>query len=168
MEFEKIYSEHITALYNFALKLTNNPADAEDLAENTFMRSFRFMHKFKKGTNMKMWLFRIMHNIFINTYRKKKREPMMVELNEEALFKQDISPDFFSKLMDKEVQAALDSLPEEFKKAIILFDLENFSYMEISEILNCPLGTVRSRISRGRSLLFEKLYNYAKSSGYLK
>lgn len=166
-EFKNIYLEYLNTLYNFALKLTRNTIDAEDLVEDTFLRAFRFFHKFKKGTNIKSWLFKIMHNLFINKYRAKKKEPQIVELKEAILVEQNIPQNFFSGFMDKEIQEALDSLPEEFKEAVILSDLEEFSYHEISKILGCPIGTVRSRLSRGRKLLFKKLYNYAESHGYL-
>lgn len=166
-EFEKIFIEHINGLYSLALRLTSNSVDAEDLVEDTFLRAFRFISKFKKGTNIKSWLFRIMHNLFINNYRKKKREPEILELKEEILTEQDIPQDFFSKFLDTEIQEALDSLHEEFKEVVVLSDLEDFSYKEISEILNCPIGTVRSRLSRGREILFKKLYDYAKLHGYL-
>ncbi|MFN3967114.1 MAG: sigma-70 family RNA polymerase sigma factor, partial [Endomicrobiia bacterium] len=156
------------ALYNMALRLTNNQVDAKDLVEDTFLRAFRFFSKFKKGTNIKSWLFKIMHNLFINNYKKKKKEPEILELKEEILVEQNIQQDFFYNLPDEEIHKALDSLPEEFKEVVILSDLENFSYKEISEILGCPVGTVRSRLSRGRNLLFKKLYSYAKSQGHLK
>lgn len=166
-EFEKVFVEHVNILYNFALKLTKNQMDAEDLTEDTFLRAFRFFSKFREGTNVKSWLYKIMHNIFINNYRKAKREPETLEFKEEILEIQNVPQDFFSKLLDEEIQEALDSLPQEYKDAVILSDIEGFSYAEISGILNCPVGTVRSRLSRARKLLFDKLYNYAKSRGYL-
>ncbi len=167
-EFEKIYIAYLGALYNGAVKLTNNPVDAEDLVEDTFLLALRFFHKFKDGTNIKAWLFKIMHNCFINKYRKKKREPEILELKEEILVEQNIMPDFCSKFLGDEIEEALVSLPEALKEAVILSDLEGFSYKEISEILDCPLGTVRSRLSRGRKILLRKLCDYAKSHGHLK
>lgn len=166
-EFSSIFIEHVDSIYGFALRLTGNPVDAEDLVSDTFLRAFRFFFKFKKGTNVKSWLFKIAHNLFINDYRKKKKKPEMMELKEEILIKHDTAPDFFSKFLDTDIQEALDSLPEEFKEVIALSDIEGFNYKEISKILGCPLGTVRSRLFRGRRLLFEKLYNYAKSLNYI-
>lgn len=146
--------------------MTQDQVDAEDLVEDTFLRAFSFFHKYKRGTNIKAWLFKIMHNLFINKYRKKKKEPQILELKEE-ISELYIPPDFFSKFLDTEIQKAIESLPEEFKKVIILSDLEGFNYQELSRILNCALGTVRSRLSRGRKLLYYKLYDYAKRQGYI-
>lgn len=167
-EFEKIAKQYIDILYNRALQLTREPNEAEDLVQETFLKAFRFFFRFRAG-NIKAWLFKIMQNIFINNYRKKKKEPEILELNEDIYQIPDYAS-LNSILLEKdvgfEIQQALDSIPEEFKNSVILSDIEEFSYKEISKIMRCPIGTVRSRIARGREMLFKKLSEYAKSKGY--
>jgi RNA polymerase sigma-70 factor (ECF subfamily) len=180
-EFEETALVHLDLLYNSALQMTRNPEDAEDLIQETFVRAFRFFDKFEKGTNCKAWLFKIMRNNFINRYRKKAKEPVKVDYEEvEATIADDIKDDIlaegsvldtekiFENLVEDDVKEAMDSLPEEFKMAIILSDIEGFSYQEIADILDCPIGTVRSRISRGRKVLQKRLYDFAKKKGIVK
>lgn len=126
-EYEKIYLKYLDSLYHVALRLTKNPVEAENLVADTFRRAFRFFSKFRKGTNIKAWLFKIMYNVFYNKQRKKKRESEMLELKEEILIQGDVKEDFFSKFMDTEIEEALNSLPLEFRKIVILSDLEGFS-----------------------------------------
>ena len=178
-EFEELALPHIDSLYNFAIKLTGNQSDAEDLVQETYLRAYKFFHKYKKDTYIKAWLFSILRNTFINIYRKKKKEPEKVDFHsveqfidqltdrDNLLSKDDISNDLSKDTLDSEIKSALDKLPEEFKSVILLCDIESFSYQEISEILKCPVGTVMSRLHRGRKILYKNLSEYAKKMGYL-
>ena len=172
---------HLDILYNTALKMTKSPEDAEDLVQETFVRAYRFFDKFEKGTNCKAWLFKIMRNNFINRYRKKAREPARVDFDEventySTELKRDVLSDeseldadkIFETMVEDDVKNAMDFLPEEFRTAIILSDIEGLSYQEIAETLDCPIGTVRSRISRGRKVLQKKLYDFARKKGITK
>ncbi len=178
-EFEELALPHIDSLYNFAIKLTGNQSDAEDLVQDTYLRAYKFFHKYKEDTYIKAWLFSILRNTFINIYRKKKKEPEKVDFHtveqfidqltdrDNLLSKDDISNDLSKDTLDSEIKSALDKLPEEFKSVILLSDIESFSYQEISEILKCPVGTVMSRLHRGRKILYKNLSEYAKKMGYL-
>jgi len=173
-DFENLVLEHLDMLYAVALRLTHNPADAEDLTQNTLVKALRFHDKFKEGTYIKAWLLTILRNTFINEYRRKSRRPSFVELSgTEAA--EDSGPDpalnfepraghseDLLELLDDEVREAVDSLPEDFKTAVIMADLEDKSYKEIAEAMDCPLGTVMSRLYRGRKLLRDQLEHYAK------
>ena len=171
--FEKEAIVHLDIIYNAALKLTKSRVEAEDLVQETFLRAYRFFDKFKAGTNCKAWLFKILKNIYINKYRKESRKPQMLDVSDvegsgdlaNALTPED---EIFGKLLDDDVVDAMDALPEEFRLAIVLSDLEGFSYKEIAEILDCPIGTVMSRLHRGRKLLQKVLYDYAVKNGYIK
>jgi RNA polymerase sigma-70 factor (ECF subfamily) len=175
-EFKKEALPHIGILRNYAYKMTGNELDADDLLQETYLRAFRFFHKFEKGTNCKAWLFRIMKNLFINNYRKNQKSPGKVDYEEIENFFENIKSDkvdssdlqekVFSNLLDDQVTIALNSLQDDFKTVIILCDLEGLSYEEIAEFVQCPIGTVRSRLHRARKLLAQKLYKYAKSKGY--
>jgi RNA polymerase sigma-70 factor, ECF subfamily len=175
-EFKKEALPHIGILRNYAYKMTGNELDADDLLQETFLRAFRFFHKFEKGTNCKAWLFRIMKNLFINNYRKNQKSPGKVDYEEienffeniksEKLDSSDLQEKVFANLLDDQVTLALNSLQDDFKTVIILCDLEGLSYEEIAEFVQCPIGTVRSRLHRARKLLAQKLYKYAKSKGY--
>jgi RNA polymerase sigma-70 factor, ECF subfamily len=174
-EFETEAFPHKDILFNFALRTTGDRDDAHDLLQETFMKAFRFWDKFEKGTNMRAWLFRIMKNSYINRYRKETREPGMVDYDDVENFYDSIRDDstdsndlqkrMYSNMLSDEVTAALQSLPEDFRTVVILCDIEGLMYDEISEFLNCPIGTVRSRLHRGRKMLEEKLYDYAKERG---
>jgi len=173
-DFEQQVLEHLDMLYAVALRLTRNPADAQDLAQNTAVKALRFHDKFKEGTYIKAWLLTILRNTFINEYRRKARRPTFVELTgAEPASSTAPDPDVFFEparenrndlleLLDDEVKQAVESLPDNFRLAVIMADLEDKSYKEIAEAMNCRLGTVMSRLYRGRRLLRERLYDYAK------
>ncbi|MBN1633938.1 MAG: sigma-70 family RNA polymerase sigma factor [Ignavibacteria bacterium] len=175
-EFEKEAMPHMPLLRNYANKITMNELDADDLLQETYMRAFRFFNKFEKGTNCKAWLFRIMKNLFINNYRKNQKTPNKVDYDEIENFYESIKSDItdssdlqekvYNNLLDDEVTHALNSLQDDFKTVIILCDIEGLSYEEIAEFVQCPVGTVRSRLHRGRKLLEQKLSKYAKIRGY--
>ncbi len=179
-EFEETALVHLDLLYNSALQMTRNPQDAEDLIQETFLRAYRFFDKFERGTNCKAWLFKIMRNNFINQYRKKAKEPARVDFDEiENAYAADIKEvlsdesrgdieKIFNNMVEDDVKTAVESLPDEFRMAIILSDIEGFSYQEIADIAECPIGTVRSRISRGRKFLQKKLYDFARKKGIIK
>jgi RNA polymerase sigma-70 factor, ECF subfamily len=174
-EFEAEAIPHKDILFNFALRTTGDKDDAHDLLQETFMKAFRFWDKYEKGTNIRAWLFRIMKNSYINRYRKETREPGMVDYDDVENFYDSIRDDstdsndlqkrMFSNMLSDEVTEALQSLPEDFRTVVILCDIEELTYDEIAEFLNCPIGTVRSRLHRGRKMLEEKLHDYAKERG---
>jgi len=173
-EFEEQVLEHLDMMYAVALKLTRNAADAQDLTQNTLVKALRFHDKFQEGTYIKAWLLTILRNTFINEYRRKVRRPSTVELSgmeaadENAPDTQvgyvptDVDRNALFELLEDEVKSAIMSLPEDFRNAVIMADLEDMSYKEIAEKMDCPLGTVMSRLYRGRKLLREKLKDYAK------
>lgn len=174
LDFENLVLEHIDMLHAVALRLTRNKADAEDLTQNALVKALRFHDKFKEGTYIKAWLLTILRNTFINEYRRKARRPAVVELSGmEAA--EERSPDRevpigvtsdtredMMELLDDRVKRAIESLPEDFRGAVIMADLEDMSYKEIAEVMGCPLGTVMSRLYRGRKLLRDTLEDYAK------
>ena len=174
--FNAEFQPHIRSMYNFAYRLTLDQDDAKDLVQDTYLKAFRFIESFQKGTNAKAWLFRILKNSFINDYRKKSKEPSKVDYQEvETYYNSDdvdrqITPDLrvesLSNMIGDEISNALNSLDVDFKTVIILCDLEGFKYEEMAKILDIPIGTVRSRLHRARGLLKEKLSVYAKSMGY--
>ncbi|MDZ4712375.1 MAG: sigma-70 family RNA polymerase sigma factor [bacterium] len=175
-DFDAEAMPHMNLLRNYAYKITGNQLDADDLLQETFLRAFRFFDKFEKGTNCKAWLFRIMKNLFINKYRKNQKEPGKVDYGEienffdnirsEKIDSTDLQQKVFSNLLDDDMTSALNSLQDDFKTVVILCDLEGLSYEEIADFVQCPIGTVRSRLHRGRKMLQQKLYNYAKTRGY--
>lgn len=177
-EFEKEAIPHMDALYNFALRMTGDSADANDLVQDTYLKAFRFFDKFERGTNSKAWLFRILKNTFINNYRKKSKEPDKVDYDEVENFYENVKPfssdsshlekEIYDNLLDDEISNAIASLPDDFKTVIILSDIEGFTYDEIADFVDCPVGTVRSRLHRARKMLFAKLYKYANDKGYVK
>jgi len=176
-EFESLSLDHLDALYSAGLRLTKNERDAEDLVQDTFLRAFRFFDKFERGTNMKAWLFKILTNTFINKYRRRVKERTVVEGaareagNERFVTREptessaDPEQYFFDKLLSDDVIRSIDQLPIDFRLVVILADLQEFSYKEIAEILDCPVGTVMSRLYRGRKLLQKNLLEYAVASG---
>lgn len=176
--FNKEFMPHINSIYNFAHKLTSDEDDAKDLVQDTYLKAFRFIASFEKGTNAKAWLFRILKNSFINDFRKKSRQPAKVDYSEvESYYNsddidQDITVDLRSETVQHkigdEVTGAVNSLAVDFRTVIILSDLEGFTYEEMSKILDIPIGTVRSRLHRARNLLKEKLQSYAEAMGYAK
>lgn len=176
-EFEQVAMPMADALYGAALRMTRDPARAEDLVQETFMRAYRFWHKFEKGTNVKAWLFRIQTNIFINHYRKRQTEQRVMDdrevddlLNRYEVDQQSAMPletrdAFLTHMLGDEVMAALDELPYDFRMAVLLADMHSLSYKEIAEILDCPVGTVMSRLHRARKMLQAKLFDYAVQRG---
>jgi len=175
-DFEKTAIPHMDALYNFAFRMTGDSDDANDLIQETYMRAFRFWDKFEKGTNCKAWLFRILKNTYINSYRRISKGPDKVDYEDIENFYENVKPsstddahlekEIFDNLLDDEVSKAIESLPEEFRTVVILSDIEGFSYDEIADFIDCQVGTVRSRLHRARKMLFTKLYKYAKNKGY--
>ena len=168
----------LDSLYGAALRMTRNPADAEDLVQDTMMRAYRSFSSFEPGTNIKAWLFRILTNAYINTYRKKQREKEKVSVDElgdfdlyqeikqhDPQFSQSAETQVLDSLLDSDIIKALDDLPEQFRLAVILSDLEGFSYAEMADIMRVPLGTVMSRLHRGRKALQKRLWNIAMERG---
>lgn len=161
-------------MYAVALRLTRNPVDAEDLTQNTLVKVLRFHDKFKEGTYIKAWLLTILRNTFINDYRRRARRPAHVELTgAEPNPELPADPEMpyqpssdtaagLMELLDDRVRNAIESLPEDFRKAVVMADLEDKSYKEIAEAMDCPLGTVMSRLFRGRKLLRDQLEEYAR------
>src|SRR6516162_7276314 len=176
-EFEKLALSQLDPLYSAALRLTKNDRDAEDLVQDTCMRAFRFFDKFERGTNMKAWLFKILTNTFINRYRRRIKERTVVEgIDRDAVHERFISRDatdfaanpeqyLFDRLLSDDVLRAIDALPIDFRLVVILADLQEFSYKEIAEILEVPVGTVMSRLFRGRKALQRALRDYAAGQG---
>jgi RNA polymerase sigma-70 factor (ECF subfamily) len=175
-EFQEEAVAHINSLYNYALHLTMNPDDAEDLVQETYLKAYKFFNSFERGTNCKAWLFKILKNNYINRFRKNSREPGKVDYDLIKDFYHSIKDvrsdtseadsDYFHSLMHEEVYQALQSLPEEFREVIQLCDIEGFTYEEIANMVESPIGTVRSRLYRGRKLLRGQLENYARKYGF--
>lgn len=178
-EFESLTLEHMDALYGSALRLTRNPKDAEDLVQDAYLKAYRFFDSFERGTNIKAWLFKILTNTFINKYRRKVKEKEVSEQPAEDIMidrfvsaehvraLQDPEGDFFDKLLSDEVVEALDKVPVDFRMVVILADIQDFSYKEIADIVGCPVGTVMSRLFRGRRILQKHLYDYAIREGVI-
>jgi len=179
--FEALVSEHLDSLYGSALRLTRNRAAAEDLIQDTFLKAWRSFHTFQAGTNARAWLYKILMNAYIDSYRRSSREPEMVDhedvgdfylyakAQESDQYRRAGDPEevLLSQIMDADVKSALEQVPEPFRAAVILADLEEFSYREIAEILGIPIGTVMSRLYRGRRHLQKLLWDYAKRAGYV-
>ncbi len=175
-DFEKEAIPHMDSLFNFALRMTGDSDDASDLVQETFLRAFRFFDKFEKGTNCKAWLFRIMKNTYINSYRKSNKEPEKVDYEDVENFYENVKPsstddahlerEIFDNLLDDEISKAISDLPEDFRTVVILADIEGYTYEEIADFIDCPVGTVRSRLHRARKMLYATLYNYAEDKGY--
>jgi RNA polymerase sigma-70 factor (ECF subfamily) len=177
--FEAEALPHMDALYRTALRMTKNTNDAEDLVQETFVKAYRFWDKFELGSNCRAWLFKIMTNIFINDYRAKSRTPTPVDVddiddgylyNQLAGSQTSANPEeqLFAKLVDDDVKRAIEELPDDFRVVVILSFLEGFSYQEIADIADLQLGTVKSRLHRGRKLLQKQLLDYAIKNGYIK
>lgn len=174
--FEREALSYLDALYRTGLRMTRSEADAEDLVQETYIRALRHRDQFAPGTNMKAWLFRILTNTFINSYRKRAAQPPTTELDdveESALYRHmtgagagtaEPEQQVLDSVVDTEVQQALDELPERFR-AVVLLDVEGFSYKEIAEMLEIPIGTVMSRLHRGRRALQKRLYDLARDRG---
>jgi len=177
-DFEREALPHLPALYSAALRMTRNERDAEDLVQDTILKAFRFFDTFQPGTNCKAWIFRILTNSFCNRYREREREYEILHEAEstDANVEQftggtaagrDIESALLGKIGSEDVERALAELPQDFRMAVILADLEDFSYKEIAEIMECPAGTVMSRLYRGRKLLQRVLYDCAVEQGII-
>lgn len=178
--FEAQAMPYMGQLYSAAMRMTRNAADAEDLVQETYLRAYRGFDGFEEGTNLRAWLFRILTNSFINSYRRKQRRPNETELDEvEELFLfrrlgnaqtalgRSAEDELLDHLTESEVKEAIESLPEQYRMAVLLADVEGFAYKEIAEILDIPIGTVMSRLHRGRKALQKKLFEFARDRGLL-
>lgn len=178
-EFEQVALPQADALYNFAVKMTRNRRDAEDLVQDAFMRAFRFFHRFEPGTNIRAWLFRILKNTYINNYRKVQRTPDQVDWAQVEEFYDTVTPDDLLKRhknpeelllesgVDGRIEQAIAELPEEYRAVVLLNFVEEMSYREIAEVLEIPMGTVMSRLHRGRKFLQKHLHDFAEENGLL-
>jgi RNA polymerase sigma-70 factor, ECF subfamily len=177
--FEQEALPHMDALYRTALRMTKNESDAEDLVQEAYTKAYRFWDKFEPGSNCRAWLFKIMTNIFINDYRSKSRAPTAVnvdDIDDNYLYRHitnfsaDDDPErhLFAKIFDDDVKKAIEELPDDFRLVVVLSFLEGFSYQEIADIADLQLGTVKSRLHRGRKLLQKQLLDYAIRNGYIK
>jgi RNA polymerase sigma-70 factor (ECF subfamily) len=178
--FERDALPFLDQLYAAAMRMTRNPADAEDLVQETFVKAFAAFHQFQQGTNLKAWLYRILTNSFINSYRKKQREPqkssseniedwqLHAAESHTSSGLRSAEMEALDHLPDSDVKDALQTLPEEFRLAVYLADVEGFAYKEIAEIMDTPIGTVMSRLHRGRKQLQVLLADYAKDRGLVK
>jgi RNA polymerase sigma-70 factor (ECF subfamily) len=172
--FAELAMDHMPALYTAALRMTRNPADAEDLVQETYLKAYRAFASFQEGTNLKAWLYRILTNTYINIYRAKKRRPEQTEIEdvedlylyrrlgglEAAAAGRSAEEEVLDHITDSAVKEAIESLPEQFRMAVLLADVEGFAYKEIAEILDIPIGTVMSRLHRGRRALQKALYEF--------
>jgi len=175
-DFQDEMIPHLDAIYNFALRLTTDPNDAEDLVQDTIVKAYRFFNSYEKGTNAKAWLFRILKNSYINNYRKKSKQPHQVDYDEVSQFYETIRSEqsettdledlMYREMLDDDVTRALTELPEDFRTVVMLCDMEGFTYEEIANMLDVPIGTIRSRLHRGRNLLRVQLTEYAEKRGY--
>ena len=173
--------QHAPQLFSTAMRMTRNRSDAEDLVQETFIKAWRSFATYQQGTNLRAWLFRIMTNTYINKYNAQQRKPTETELDDvEELFlykrlgsvdqsqlSQSAEDQMLSLFTDDEVKKALEELPEQFRIPVLMSDVEGFSYKEIAEILEIPLGTVMSRLHRGRKAMQKMLYEYAKERGLI-
>jgi RNA polymerase sigma-70 factor (ECF subfamily) len=177
-QFAEQAMQYAPQLYSGALRMTRNQADAEDLVQDTFLRGYRSFHTFEEGSNLRAWLFRILTNSFINSYRAKQRRPAESDIDdvEDLYLYKRIGPleasrsaedQLFDLFTDDEVKAALEALPDNFRIPVLLADVEGFSYKEIAEMMDVPVGTVMSRLHRGRKAMQKRLFDYAAEHGLL-
>jgi RNA polymerase sigma-70 factor, ECF subfamily len=175
-EFEQVALVHLNALYRVALRLTRNRAEAEDVVQEAFLRAFRSFHRFNPGTNCRAWLFTILRNVFLNRVRTQGREVLETEMG--GLDQVEMAADtdvgrnpeehFLQTMLHGDVDRALATLPLAFREAVMLVDIEGLTYREVAEVIGCPIGTVMSRLSRGRALLRRALVRFAREHGYVK
>ncbi len=175
-EFERAALIHLDALYHAALRLTRNRAEAEDVVQEAFLRAFRSFDRFNPGTNCRAWLFTIMRNVFLNRVRTQGREILEAEMG--GLWPTEVAADahvgrnpeehFLQTVLHGDIDRALTGLPLGFREAVILVDIEGLTYREVAEVIGCPIGTVMSRLSRGRALLRQALGRFAREHGYVK
>jgi RNA polymerase sigma-70 factor (ECF subfamily) len=171
-EFEATALQYMDALYSAALRMARDETEAEDLVQDTYLRAYRFFDRFEKGTSVKAWLFKILKNTFINNFKKQAKIPERVNLDQlklsedEPVSSNDPEKELLYRFFGYEIMRAIDALPQEFRLVILLSDVEGFSYKEIAEIADCPIGTVMSRLYRGRRLLRGSLREYAEDLGY--
>jgi RNA polymerase sigma-70 factor, ECF subfamily len=170
------------SLYSTALRMTRNEADAEDLVQETYLKAYRSFHTFEEGTNLRAWLFRILTNTYINSYRAKQRRPQETDLDEvedlylyrrmgaleQALASRSAEDELMDVFTDDEVKTALEELPEAYRLAVVLADVEGFSYKEIADMLDIPIGTVMSRLHRGRKAMHKMLFEFAAERGLVQ
>jgi RNA polymerase sigma-70 factor (ECF subfamily) len=182
IEFQQEALQYSEAVYRMALRLTKNKADAEDLVQETFLKAYRFWHSFEKGSNCRAWLFKILTNLFITSYHKKTKEKQKFtydDVESHYLYNQledggnkaqinDPEQLLFNQLLDDDVKKAIDELPADFRIVVILSFLEGLSYQEIADVVGIQLGTVKSRLHRGRKLLQKNLWQYAVKRGIVK
>jgi RNA polymerase sigma-70 factor (ECF subfamily) len=180
-QFSELAMPYMSALYSAALRMTRNPSDAEDLVQETYLRAYRGFGGFQEGTNLKAWLYKILTNTFINIYRAKKRRPEQVDLDDTEDFylyrrlggleaveaQRSPESEVLDAIPDALVKEALEALPEQFRMAVLLADVEGFSYKEIAEIMDVPIGTVMSRLHRGRKALQKQLWEFGRERGLL-
>jgi RNA polymerase sigma-70 factor (ECF subfamily) len=180
-DFTKEAMQFAPQLFSTAMRMTRNKSDAEDLVQETFIKAWRSFHTFQTGTNLRAWLYRIMTNTFINKYNSKLRKPTETELDEveelylykrlgsidQSKLSSSAEDQMLELFTDDEVKNALEELPETFRLPVLLSDVDGFSYKEIAEMLDIPLGTVMSRLHRGRKLMQKMLYEYAKERGLI-
>jgi RNA polymerase sigma-70 factor (ECF subfamily) len=176
--FESEIVPQLNSLKNYALKMTRDFDESEDLVQNTLLKAFRFFGSFQKGSNIKAWLFAIMTNSFINNYRKKNKQPFKIDYDDVQNFYEKIKSeevkiahyqnDAFSNILDDDFTDAISKLPDEFRTIIFLSDIEGYSYKEIADFVDCPVGTVRSRLHRARKILYNLLYKYALQNGFVR
>jgi RNA polymerase sigma-70 factor (ECF subfamily) len=178
-DFERDAMQYTRQLYSAAMRMTRNPSDAEDLVQETFLKAYRAYHTFQEGTNLKAWLYRILTNTYINKYRKESRRPSEVDLGsvedlylyrrlgseESAEAARTTEDRVLEGLVESDIKKAVEDLPENFRIPVLLADLEGFSYKEIAEILDIPIGTVMSRLHRGRKAMQKSLWEYAMKRG---
>jgi RNA polymerase sigma-70 factor (ECF subfamily) len=176
-EFEEVALVHLDALYGLGLRLTHNRAEAEDLVQEAYLRAFKSFHRFNPGTNCRAWLFTILRNVFLNRIRRSGREVLEGDARLPAAGLVGLespgeggSPEeeFFQTVLHGDVERALKTLPLPFREAVVLADLEGLSYREVAQVLGCPIGTVMSRLSRGRALLRRALGQFAREHGYTR
>ncbi|MCH7756395.1 sigma-70 family RNA polymerase sigma factor [candidate division KSB1 bacterium] len=177
-EFDILLRENINGMFSLALRMTRNQLDAEDLVQDTSLKAFRYFHKFDQGTNFRAWVYRILTNNFINFYHKNQKQPAQIEIENVSFKLEQEGAGFWNRLNDRnngfdyddlfddEINAAIDKLPGEYRIVLLLADVEGLSYKEISEVIAHPLGTVMSRLHRGRKMLQRSLRRYAEENGY--